>query len=465
MNESPPSYQPSTLHLQLGDGFADPVRPARFPTHTLRFRHQAAAESVGLKDLDEPTWIDHFGRFEPLPGSLLQPLALRYHGHQFQHYNPDLGDGRGFLFAQLKEYDTGRVLDLGTKGSGTTPYSRGGDGRLTLQGAVREVLAAELLEARGVPTCRIFSVIETGESLYRHDEDSPTRGAVMVRLSHSHIRFGTFQRLAYHREHDRMRHLIDHVVQHFYPEVADSAHRPAALLRRVVETASTTLATWMAAGFVHGVLNTDNMNITGESFDYGPWRFAEDLDPGFTAAYFDHGNLYAYGRQPAAVRWNLTQLAHALSAVGDQEQLGDALATFQPTYTRAHTDAWLRRMGIAAESELRDRAFVHRLVRTLTETRLPIDRFVYDWHGGGAATVRALAGPLGALYRRKWFAPLRSALEARGPTPGAAAWVAAVDGPTSLDIGTVRSIWGHIAREDDWQPFHDTVAAIRRRRV
>src|SRR6185312_15585133 len=150
----------------------------------------------GLDTLTDAEWTDHFGRFQPIAGSFETPLALRYHGHQFQTYNPDLGDGRGFLFAQLRDAD-GRLLDLGTKGSGRTPWSRGADGRLTLKGGVREVLATEMLEALGVPTSKTFSLIETGEALERHDEPSPTRGAVLVRLSHSHIRIGTFQRLAY----------------------------------------------------------------------------------------------------------------------------------------------------------------------------------------------------------------------------------------------------------------------------
>jgi len=465
MSASLPAFQPSSVHLDLGDEFFDPAKAARFPEHLVRFRHDAAAHSVGLQGLDEAAWIEHFGRFVPLPGSLPGPLALRYHGHQFQHYNPDLGDGRGFLYAQMREHGTDRLLDLGTKGSGTTPYSRGGDGRLTLQGGVREVLAAELLEARGVPTCRIFSLIETGESLYRHDEDSPTRSAVMVRLSHSHIRFGTFQRLAYFREHDAIERLVRHVITHYFPDLADAANPPAALLERVVEVSCRTLSGWMAAGFVHGVLNTDNMNITGESFDYGPWRFAVDLDPEFTAAYFDHGKLYAYSRQPAAVRWNLTQLAHALDPIADSASLGDAIATFQPTLTRAHTAAWLRRLGVAPESELRDRAFVHRLVRVLTETRLPLDRFIYDWYGGASAETRALGGPLGALYKRRWFTPLRDALLSRAPISTAAAWVDAHDGPTSLHIEEVRAIWDRIAHDDDWSAFETKIRQIRQRRI
>src|SRR5262249_2552031 len=157
-------------------------------------------------------WIAHFGRFEPLPGNLPTPLALRYHGHQFRVYNPDIGDGRGFLFAQLRD-GNGRLLDLGTKGSGHTPYSRFGDGRLTLKGGMREVLATEMLEALGVETSKSFSLIETGEALDRNDEPSPTRSAVLVRLSHGHIRIGSFQRLAYFRDAEAMRRLVTYVLR------------------------------------------------------------------------------------------------------------------------------------------------------------------------------------------------------------------------------------------------------------
>src|SRR5690606_8871732 len=234
----------------------------------------------GLDGLSDEQWITHFGRFEPLPGSFETPLALRYHGHQFQSYNPDLGDGRGFLFAQLEELATGRLLDLGTKGSGRTPWSRGGDGRLTLKGGVREVLATAMLEALGVNTSKSLSLIETGEELQRGDEPSPTRSSVLVRLSHSHVRIGSFQRLSYLRQPERLAQLLDHSVRHYYPALWPDGDngRAAKFLGAVSEAVAATGAGWIAAGFVHGVLNTDNINITGESFDYGPWRFLPTYD-------------------------------------------------------------------------------------------------------------------------------------------------------------------------------------------
>ena len=157
-----PGFRPSTAHAALGDDFFDAVAAAPFPQTVLRHRDDRWATRIGLDGLTDAEWVSDMGRFQPLPGSHPQPLALRYHGHQFRHYNPDLGDGRGFLYAQMFDLQDGRLLDLGTKGSGTTPWSRAGDGRLTLKGGVREVLATEMLEAQGVYTSKSLSLIEDG---------------------------------------------------------------------------------------------------------------------------------------------------------------------------------------------------------------------------------------------------------------------------------------------------------------
>lgn len=284
------SYQAAPVHLALDQRFYRPVTAASFPDHKLRFRNDRAAASVGLDGLDDQTWIEHFGKFTALPDNIETPLALCYHGHQFGHYNPDLGDGRGFLFAQMCSSD-GRILDLGTKGSGQTPFSRTADGRLTLKGAVREILATEMLEALGVNTSRTLSVIETGEALQRNDEPSPTRAAVLVRLSHSHIRIGSFQRLSFLDDREGLEMLVRHTARHYFADQlqadGDLEALVPAFLRAVASAVAATAGAWLAAGFVHGVLNTDNFNVTGESFDYGPWRFLPHFDPGFTAAYFD----------------------------------------------------------------------------------------------------------------------------------------------------------------------------------
>ena len=456
-----PRYHPEPRHIELGDAFYDVVAPARFPQHLLRWRNQRAAEEVGLDNLDDPAWVDHLARFVPLPRNLPLPLALRYHGHQFRHYNPDLGDGRGFLFAQLRAGP--RVLDLGTKGSGTTPWSRGGDGRLTLQGAVRELLSAEMQEALGVPVSRILSVVETGEALDRHDETSPTRAAVMVRLQHSHIRYGTFQRLAYFGDSANLRALVEHTVAVHFPALANEADLPSALLAAAARAQARTTGAWMIAGYVHGVLNTDNMNITGESFDFGPWRFAPDLDPAFTAAYFDQHGLYSYGRQPEAVHWNLQQLARSLAPIGDAAALARALEPFPRDLTAAMAAQLVWRLGLEPQTPDEDRALLDVFTTVLRDSRLPIDRVHHDWFGGPAAADRALAGPFGRLYQRQWFAPLRTALEQRTPSPRGAspASIAIQPQPCSMLIDEVRQIWSAIADRDDWTPLHDKVNQVR----
>ncbi len=464
-----PQYRPATTHAGLGGEFYDLVDAAAFPQRTLRHRDQRWAARVGLEELTDEEWLAHFGAFQPLPGSLPQPLALRYHGHQFRHYNPDLGDGRGFLFAQLHDVQDGRLLDLGTKGSGKTPWSRGGDGRLTLKGGVREVLATTMLEALGVYTSKSFSLVETGEALQRGDEPSPTRSAVLVRLSHSHIRIGSFQRLAYLGQAEDVQRLLDHSIRHYLPEAwrDDPAERATAFLADVVQRVAVLGASWMAAGFVHAVLNTDNINITGESFDYGPWRFLPTYDPEFTAAYFDHGGLYAYGRQPDTLLWNLVRLAECLLPLSDKAALEGALQGFVPQFQSALDTAVLRRLGVAPTTAEEDAALARHWWAFLAESGIGFEQAFFDWHGGPAATERAGRSPATAHYAGAAFAPVRAALDARQPAPGAR-----LDDPyftrakpCTMLIEEMEAIWAPIAERDDWTAFDAKLADIEAMRV
>jgi uncharacterized protein YdiU (UPF0061 family) len=459
-------YRPDPRLAELGGEFADPVSPAAFPRTLLRFRNDRAAATIGLNTLTDAEWIAAFGRFEPLPDNQAQPLAMRYHGHQFRNYNPDLGDGRGFLFAQVREAGSDRLLDLATKGSGRTPWSRGGDGRLTLKGGVREVLAAEMLEALGVPTSRAFSLIETGEDLERSDEPSPTRSAVLTRLGHSHIRFGSFQRHAYLGLPDNLERLIEHTVQTYYPSLSnlDGDARAAALLDKVVAASARLAASWMAAGFVHGVLNTDNLNITGESFDYGPYRFLPRNDPNFVAAYFDQSGLYSFGRQPEAVFWNLQQLAGALSVVCEKEPLVEALNGFAPAYRTALTAAMLRRLGVRARGADADIDLVNAAFRALASGGEPLrwEPFFFDWFCGPASESRALSGPRAELYADPAFAAFRDQLadaEPDRPERLAHPYFAAPE-PQELIFEEIETVWAAIAGRDDWSLFNAKLAAI-----
>ena len=446
-------FAPENAILEIADFIGDPVEPANFPETRLRFRNDRAAEDVGLAALTDDEWIAHFGRFAPFPGSLPQPLALRYHGHQFRVYNPEIGDGRGFLFGQCRD-DRGRLMDFGTKGSGTTPYSRFGDGRLTLKGAVREILATEMLEALGVNTSRTFSVIETGEALHRGDEPSPTRSAVLVRLNHGHIRIGSFQRLATLGQKAELERLTAYALKHYYDEPAgDDA--PARLLRLVATRTAQLAASFMVAGFVHGVLNSDNINISGESFDYGPWRFAPTFDAAFTAAYFDHAGLYSFGRQAEAIHWDVVQLAIALSEIAETEALTDALDAFAPAYRAALVERMLWRLGVTPHDEAQDTALVQVLEGALTASQIGIDRFFFDWRGGD---LRGNA----AAYASDQFAAFRDAVAPYAPSAPLDHPYWADRDPTSMPIETVEAIWAPIAENDDWTSLNTTVAAIRR---
>ena len=440
----PAPYRPDPRIIQLAGWIGDPVMGADFPETVLRFRNDAHAAPVGLARLSDSEWCAHFGRFAPLVDNLSQPLALRYHGHQFRVYNPEIGDGRGFLFAQLRDSQN-RLLDLGTKGSGQTPWSRQGDGRLTLKGAVREILATAMLEAQGVNTSKTFSVIETGEDLFRGDEPSPTRSAVMVRLSHGHIRIGTFQRLAALGEREHMAELVEYCLATYPGPVAAQAgdSRAAILLHQVVERMADLAASYMTAGFVHGVLNTDNMNISGESFDYGPWRWAPTWDVGFTAAYFDHSGLYAFGRQPEALHWNCGQLAVALRQLGDAPPLVAALERFSELYRSNLARRFGWRLGLTSRGEDADLALVVAAEKTMRASGVGVDDFFFRHRSGRGAAgelATALVGYEGDASDPYWAEPA----------------------PQTMLIDEVEAIWSAIAERDDWAPLTAKLAALKR---
>lgn len=455
----PLTFQPAKDHLSLGDAFFAPVEAAKFPKTVLRYANRSWAAQVGLDGLSEEQWLAHFGRFEPFAGSLPQPLALKYHGHQFRHYNPHLGDGRGFLFAQMREQAGGRLLDFGTKGSGQTPYSRAGDGRLTLKGGVREVLATTRLEALGVNTSKTFALVETGEALHRGDEPSPTRSSVMTRLSHGHIRIGSFQRPYFLQEPENLEALLQYACRTYAPAIHKAAYEEAGgrgaaqaaplFLRWVGRNCANTVADWFAAGFVHGVLNTDNINITGESFDYGPFRFLEKMDPNKVAAYFDHSGLYAFGRQPEAVYWNLQQLAAALVTLGEQEAIIEALKGYSDCLSDAVEDRLFRRLGLASSGRRDvDQPFLQNLLATLKTSAVPLDDALHrafcgrEWPAGDAwADVRARAADFKAVRAERLNHRYFSASSA-----------------CTLAYDEIEALWEPITERDDWSKFEKKLA-------
>ncbi|XFA73265.1 YdiU family protein [Thermosynechococcaceae cyanobacterium Okahandja] len=464
------AYEPA--FLSLGDEFWDEVQAATFPEHRLRFRNNALLPLMGLDPaaVTDGDFIAAFGKFqgrEPF-------LAMRYHGYQFGEYNPRLGDGRGFLYGQFRGGD-GRLYDLGTKGSGTTPYSRGGDGRLTLKGGVREVLASELLHRLGVRTFRSLSLIETGESLWRGDEPSPTRSSVLVRLGRSHIRFGTFERLHYLKRSDLIRQLLDHVIYYYYPHlwgIPDPKERHIQFYRELVSATADLAAQWLAAGFCHGVLNTDNMAITGESFDYGPYRFLERYDLGLTAAYFDYYGRYAYGNQPAICAWNLEKLQAPLACVIPLEAMQAALHTFGDRCRETYLNLMLRRLGWAQLPVERGAPLVEQTQAFLSRSDISYPQFF--------VTLRQAFSPLWAVdighifqdcatlsaadqaLLEPWKATYFNLLQQATPTERAAipTTLAAANPLVILTRPHIEAIWQAIDTEDDWSLFTATLAAL-----
>ncbi len=465
-------YEPALE--SLGSDYFDPVAAAQFPVHLLRFRNDRL---LPLFDLTPPTvsddhFIQAFGEFE----GCAPFLALRYHGYQFGEYNPFLGDGRGFLYGQVRGVD-GELYDFGTKGSGTTPYSRGGDGRLTLKGGVREVLAAESLYAQGVYTSRCLSLIETGEQLWRGDEPSPTRSSVMVRVSRSHIRFGTFERLHSIGRKDLIQQLLDHVIRHYYPHLHGEPDRYprfyAELVRRVAEL----VAQWMAVGFCHGVLNTDNMSITGESFDYGPYAFIPTYNPQFTAAYFDHFRRYAYGNQPSICRWNLEMLQRPLELVIPTVDLEAGLSQFDDHYYPAYYRRMLLKLGFdqippqtAAElleqtfnfliaSQVSYPGFFATLSREFSPTWQQESSYILSGLVAEQFNLNADHTVLLEQWRQRYHralgeVPTDELLEVgnrlRRHNPQVA-----------LLRPAIESVWEPIVQNDDWEPFNQLVTAIQ----
>ncbi len=445
--------------LQLGPDFYDPVQPALFPEKKLRYINKQVPLLIP---------VNHLADFNPLPGNLPQPLALRYHGHQFQHYNPDLGDGRGFLFAQLQDLNSKQWYDLGTKGSGTTPYSRAGDGRLTLKGAVREALATEMLESLGVKTSKTLAFFETGENLDRNDEPSPTRSAVLTRYSLGHIRIGTFQRLAFFNQASNLHKLTSYALHFYDHELSQTLDHDnysllaEAFLSSVVDKCAQLVAQVMMGGFVHGVLNTDNINISGELFDYGPYRFLPKYDPQFTAAYFDRDGLYCFGRQPASFLWAIHQLGSSLKIGNNQFEFEKVLETFSEKFTHHVQNVFLKRLNLKPRGHEENSQLLSAFFQMLSKTDVLFEQAFFYFNSkrilgqtDGASQLLDLFSPDTADFIR-----LLDSYEVADETAAKHSYFEN-EKPCTLLIDEIEAIWKPIAENDDWSLFENKLHAIR----
>lgn len=460
------NYEPA-LEL-LGDDYYDVVAAANFPQHILRFRNDDLLQKLGVdpQTVSDADFVEAFGKFQNPPRPF---LALRYHGYQFGEYNPALGDGRGFLYGQVRGSDR-ELYDFGTKGSGTTPYSRGGDGRLTLKGGVREVIAAEALHRMGVRTSRCFSLVETGEALWRGDEPSPTRSSVMIRFSRSHIRFGTFERLHYFKRKDLIAILLDHVIEHYYTHLSNEPDRFSRFYAELVQRVAELVAQWMAAGFCHGVLNTDNMSITGESFDYGPYAFIPVFNPSFTAAYFDYSGLYSYGNQPGICKLNLERLQRPLSLVIEQTDLDSGLELFDDCYHQAYQQQMLKKLGFEQVTPALQE-LLRLTIQILKETQIGYhdffaeltQQFSQEWREDATNIFKdaELSEELAGLWNQWKILYFNQLLDQPDNEMKQIKERLKENNSTTVPVRSlIEEAWQPIADEDDWSTFYKLLEQI-----
>ncbi len=344
--------------VTLGHRFADelpelalPWQAGRIVNPRLLVLNEPLAEALGL----DPGWLrgEHGRRF--LTGNRLpedaRPVAQAYAGHQFGSYSPRLGDGRALLLGELTDAD-GALVDVHLKGSGRTPFARGGDGLAAIGPMLREFVVGEAMHALGVPTTRALAVLATGTEVYR-ETDLP--GAVLVRIARSHLRVGSFQYARATGNLDLLRRLADQAIARHHPDLASAAEPYSGLYEAVVAAQAELVARWMTVGFVHGVMNTDNMTISGQTIDYGPCAFLDAYDPETVYSSIDTGGRYAYGNQPAAAQWNLARLAEAmLPLFAPDQDRAIALATesldrLGPLYQAAWTSTMRAKLGLAPD--------------------------------------------------------------------------------------------------------------------
>ncbi|WP_220814691.1 protein adenylyltransferase SelO [Pseudomonas paralcaligenes] len=345
---------------RLGDAFSTPVLPEPLDNPRLVVASPAA---FALLDLD-PAVAETTLFAELFTGHKLwsdaEPRAMVYSGHQFGVYNPRLGDGRGLLLGEVIN-QAGEHWDLHLKGAGQTPYSRMGDGRAVLRSSIREFLASEYLHALGIPTSRALCVTGSSTPVWREKQET---GAMLLRLSPSHVRFGHFEYFYYTNQHERLKELGEHVLACHFPACLADKNPWAAMFREVVERNAELIARWQAYGFCHGVMNSDNMSILGITFDFGPYAFLDDFDANHICNHSDDAGRYSFSNQVPIAHWNLSALAQALTPFVEVELLRETLALFLPLLQAHYLDLMRRRLGFT-RAEDGDAELIERLLQLM----------------------------------------------------------------------------------------------------
>ena len=378
----------------------------------LRVNH-ALAEALGL-DRD---WLESPEGVAALAGNAIpegaEPLALAYAGHQFGGFVPQLGDGRAILLGEVLD-PQGRRFDIQLKGSGPTPFSRNGDGRAWLGPVLREYIVGEAMHALGIPTTRALAAVETGEPVYR---ESVLPGAVLTRVARSHVRIGTFEYFAARRDVEAVRTLADYVIDRHYPEVRDHARPYRALLDAVIARQADLIAQWLAVGFIHGVMNTDNMAIAGETIDYGPCAFMDAFHPGTVYSSIDRGGRYAYANQPRIAHWNLSRLAEALIPIMDPDperglqEAQAAIDAFPARFEAAYGDRFRAKLGLT-EALADDPGLLDALLQAMTDAEADFTNAFRALCDAAEGNAERFLGELGhSAAASEWLARWRQRLD------------------------------------------------------
>ena len=363
---SPPVFDNS--YARLPERFFNRQSPTRVAAPGLIRVNAELADALGVDSdwLASPEGIEALAGNRIPPGA--EPIAAAYAGHQFGHWNPQLGDGRAILLGELIARD-GQRYDLQLKGAGRTRYSRGGDGRSPIGPVLREYIVSEAMAVLGVPTTRALAAVTTGERVVRQRSEP---GAILARVASSHIRIGTCQFFASRNDHEGLRTLIDHVIWRHYPGAAEAAVPSLAMLQQVVERQARLIARWQHLGFIHGVMNTDNMLLSGETIDYGPCAFLDEYHPDMVFSSIDHGGRYAFSNQPGIAYWNLGALAQALlPLLSDDPEQAVAMAqhavdAFVPLYQQAYREGMASKLGLG-EYRDQDEALIDELLSLMAD--------------------------------------------------------------------------------------------------
>ncbi|MBL8386105.1 MAG: YdiU family protein [Burkholderiales bacterium] len=461
-------------------GFYVAWKPAPAPAPRLLYLNAELAAELGLPTdaLAAPETADVFAGNRVPTGA--EPLAQAYAGHQFGGFSPQLGDGRALLLGEVIDR-RGRRRDIAFKGSGRTPFSRGGDGKAAVGPMLREVIIGEAMHALGIPTTRALAVAATGEPVYR---EAPLPGAVLTRVAASHLRVGTFQFFVARGELDKLRQLAEYTIARHDPDLVGAPDRVFGLLRAVAGRQARLIAQWMNVGFIHGVMNTDNMTISGETIDFGPCAFMEATDPAAVFSSIDHGGRYAYGNQPHVARWNLAKLAEALLplvADGDDKAAVDravaeataVIDAFPAQYDRALRAGQRAKLGLGnatpADDDA-DAALADDWLALLQRERVDFTlawRRLADAAAGDDAPLRALftdaAAP--AAWLARWRARCAADDAAADRGPGAADRASRMRAVNPFVIPRnqrVEEALDAASAHGDLGPFERLLAAVRR---